>query len=96
MEHEFEYGFDLDEQQRIDNEQYENNWKVIRVINDENTPPPNVHKVPKGKNVKDLIKNKKPKNWIKETKRKRRSDVVLSRTKRTYKSWEKKKTRNWT
>ena len=61
---EFEYGFDLDEQQRIDNEQYENNRRVIRVINDENTPPPNVHKVPKGKNVKDLIKNKKPKNWI--------------------------------
>ena len=28
------------------------------------TPPPNVHKVPKGKNVKELIKNKKPKNWI--------------------------------
>ena len=38
MEHEFEYGFDLDEQQRIDNEQYENNRKVIRVINNENTP----------------------------------------------------------
>ena len=29
---EFEYGFDLDEQPRIDNEQYQNNRKVIRVI----------------------------------------------------------------
>ena len=60
----FEYGYNLDAQQKKDNEQYENNRKVIRVINDKNTPPPNVHKVPKGKNVKELIKNKKPKNWI--------------------------------
>ena len=36
----FEYGYDLDEQQKKDNEQYENNRKVIRVINDENTPYP--------------------------------------------------------
>ena len=60
----FEYGYNLDAQQKKDNEQYENNRKVIRVINDKNTPPPNVHKVPKGKNVKELIKNKKSKNWI--------------------------------
>ena len=36
----FEYGYDLDAQQAKDNEQYENNRKVIRVIDDENTPPP--------------------------------------------------------
>ena len=60
----FEYGYDLDARQEKDNEQYEKNRKVIRVINDENTPPPNVHKVPKGKSVKELIKLKKPKNWI--------------------------------
>ena len=43
---ESEYGFDLDEQQRIDNEQYQSNKKSNKdVINDENTPPTNVHKV---------------------------------------------------
>ena len=51
----FEYGYNLDAQQKKDNEQYENNRKVIRVINAENAPPPNVHKFPKGKNVKELI-----------------------------------------
>ena len=47
----FEYGYNLDAQQKKDNEQYENNRKVIRVINDENTPPNvhKVHKVPKAK-----------------------------------------------
>ena len=51
----FEYGFDLDSQQEKDNEKYENNRRVIRVFNDENTPHPNVHKVPKGKKVKELL-----------------------------------------
>ena len=36
----FEYGYNLDAQQKKDNEQYENNRKVIRVINAENAPPP--------------------------------------------------------
>ena len=36
----FEYGYDLDAQQEKDNERYENNRKVIKVINDENTSPP--------------------------------------------------------
>ena len=40
------------------------NRKVIIVINDENTPHPNFHKVLKGKKVKELIKNKKSKNQI--------------------------------
>ena len=60
----FEYGYDLDAQQAKDNEQYENNRKVIRVIDDHNTPPLDVHKVTKGKSVKELIKRKKPRNWI--------------------------------
>ena len=54
----FEYGYDLDAQQAKDNEQYENNRKVIRVIDDDNTPPLDVHKVTKGKSVKELIKSK--------------------------------------
>ena len=36
----FEYGYNLDAQQKKDNEQYENKRKVIRVINDENTTRP--------------------------------------------------------
>ncbi len=58
----FEYGYNLDTHQEKDNEQYKKNRKVIIVINDENTPHPNFHKVLKGKKVKELIKNKKPKN----------------------------------
>ena len=51
---------DIDEQQRLDNERYMSNKSAIQVT----TPPPYVHKVPQGKNVKELIKDKKPKNWI--------------------------------
>ena len=50
----FKNGYNLDAQQEKYNEQYENNRKIIRLINDENTPPYNFHKVSKGKNVKEF------------------------------------------
>ena len=49
----FEYGYDLDAQQAKDNEQYENNRKVVRVIDDNNTPPLDVQKVQKVKGHKE-------------------------------------------
>ena len=60
-----EYGYvDIDEQQRIDNEKYMARKSTFTCTKQETTPPPDVHKVPKGKKVKELIKSKKPKNWI--------------------------------
>ena len=60
-----EHGYvDIDEQQRIDNEKYMANKRTFTFTKGESTPPPDVQKVPKGKSVKELIKLKKPKNWI--------------------------------
>ena len=60
-----EYGYvDIDEQQRIDNEKYMANKRTFTFTKGESTSPPDVHKVPKGKSVKELIKRKKPRNWI--------------------------------
>ena len=59
-----EYGYvDIDEQQRIDNEKYMASKGTFTFTKEESTPPPDVHKVPKGKSVKELIKRKRPKNW---------------------------------
>ena len=60
-----DYGYvDIDKQQRIDNEKYMASKSTFTFTKQETTPLFDVHKVPKGINVKDLIKNKEPKNWI--------------------------------
>mgnify|MGYP006243999449 FL=1 len=44
---------DIDAIQAADNERYENNRRAIKVINQENTPPLDVHKVPEEKGYKE-------------------------------------------
>jgi archaellum biogenesis ATPase FlaH len=44
---------DIDAVQAADNERYENNRRAIKVINQENTPPLDVHKVPEEKGYKE-------------------------------------------
>ena len=44
---------DIDALQAADNERYENNRRAIKVINQENTPPLDVHKVPEEKGYKE-------------------------------------------
>ncbi len=73
-----DYGYvDIDEQKRIDNEKCLAGKSTFTFTKEESTSPSDVHKVPKGKNVKGLIKRKKPKNWIIDQIRARGNLVLL-------------------
>lgn len=76
MEDFSEYGVDIDAMQAADNEAYNNRSRVLRVIAESTDAAevksyvvkkshlPNVHQLPKPKKVSELIKDKKPKNWL--------------------------------
>ena len=71
-----EYCVDIDAMQEADNESYNNKKRALRVVPEstdaaevkspviKKSHPPNVHQLPKPKKVSELIKNKKPKDWL--------------------------------
>ncbi len=71
-----EFGYDIDAQEKADNEAYMNKNRALKVVAESTDAAdvksvevkkshlPNVHQLPKPKKVSELIKDKKPKNWL--------------------------------